>query len=120
MLKIAAGQEGGVSTPPQVASLLQGFQPLKSGANFFSTLSEGMNIFDTIARGWQQLGAGARRAWSWLRQVSGDAAYENYLRCARRHVLSGAAEGSAPVLLSPAEFYLDALRRRYSSISRCC
>jgi len=76
-----------------------------------------MSIFDTIARGWQRLGAGA---WSWLRQVSGDAAYENYIRCARRQALSGAAERSSPVLLSPAEFYVDALRRRYSSISRCC
>lgn len=79
-----------------------------------------MSVFDTIARGWQSLGAGARRAWSWLRQVSGDAAYENYLRCARRKTLPGAAERSAPVLLSPAEFYLDALRRRYSGVSRCC
>jgi hypothetical protein len=76
-----------------------------------------MSVAGIIARGWQRLGAGA---WSWLRQVSGDAAYENYLRCARRHALSGTAEGSAPVLLSPAEFYLDALRRRYSSVSRCC
>ena len=58
-------------------------------------------------------------AWSWLRQVSGDAAYENYLRCARRQTPCGAAAGAAPVL-SPAEFYLDALRRRYSGVSRCC
>ena len=79
-----------------------------------------MNVFDTIARGWQPLGIRARRAWSWLRQVSGDAAYENYLRCARRQAHSGAAGNSAPALLSPAEFYLDALRRRYSSVSRCC
>lgn len=79
-----------------------------------------MNVAGAIAPGLQPLAAGLRRAWSWLRQVSGDAAYENYLRCARRQALSGAAEGSAPVLLSPAEFYLDALHRRYSSISRCC
>jgi putative selenoprotein len=62
--------------------------------------------------------ARARRAWLWLRQVSGDAAYENYLRCAGRRTLP--AEHSAARLLSPVEFYLDALRRRYSSVSRCC
>jgi uncharacterized short protein YbdD (DUF466 family) len=52
-------------------------------------------------------------AWSWLRQVSGDAAYENYIRCnlnSRRN--------EPP--LSRAEFYLDSLRRRYSTVSRCC
>jgi Selenoprotein, putative len=51
-----------------------------------------------------------RVAWSWLRQVSGDAAYENYLRCAGRSVPP----------LSRAAFYLDSLRRRYSTVSRCC
>jgi uncharacterized short protein YbdD (DUF466 family) len=57
-------------------------------------------------------------AWSWLRQVSGDAAYENYLRCNSKHAAPGA---SAPALpLSRAEFYLDSLRRRYSTVSRCC
>jgi hypothetical protein len=65
-----------------------------------------------------------RRAWSWLRQVSGDAAYENYLLCAQRtcnahKALSVAANGSRPPL-SRAEFYLDSLRRRYSTVSRCC
>jgi uncharacterized short protein YbdD (DUF466 family) len=65
-----------------------------------------------------------RRAWSWLRQVSGDAAYDNYLRCAQRtrnaqEALPVAANGSAPPL-SRAEFYLDSLRRRYSTVSRCC
>ncbi len=63
-----------------------------------------------------------RGAWTWLRQVSGDAAYENYLRHAVRggqdEVLSGAGAVAAP--LSRAEFYLDSLRRRYSSVSRCC
>jgi hypothetical protein len=64
-----------------------------------------------------------RGAWSWLRQVSGDAAYEDYLRCTRRAPAHGAplgvAGGSAPPL-SRAEFYLDSLLRRYSSVSRCC
>ncbi len=61
-------------------------------------------------------------AWSWLRQVSGDAAYENYLQHAihsgQVETLSGAGAVAAP--LSRAEFYLDSLRRRYSSVSRCC
>jgi uncharacterized short protein YbdD (DUF466 family) len=51
-------------------------------------------------------------AWSWLRQVTGDAAYENYLR----HAKSSTAER----LLSRREFYLDSLRRRYATPSRCC
>jgi uncharacterized short protein YbdD (DUF466 family) len=61
-------------------------------------------------------------AWSWVRQVSGDAAYENYLRHAihgrQNEVLSGASAVATP--LSRAEFYLDSLRRRYSTVSRCC
>ncbi len=64
----------------------------------------------------------ARNAWIWLRQVSGDAAYENYLRSTRRTAVCGsAAAGQAGVApLSRADFYLDALRRRYSTVSRCC
>jgi len=63
-----------------------------------------------------------RLAWSWLRQVSGDAAYENYLRCARHHVPAGGLTGCSGSLrpLSRAEFYLDSLHRRYSTVSRCC
>jgi uncharacterized short protein YbdD (DUF466 family) len=60
-----------------------------------------------------------RHAWSWLRQVSGDAAYENYLRCNTKHSDIGASAAHMP-LLSRGEFYLDSLRRRYSSVSRCC
>jgi hypothetical protein len=60
-----------------------------------------------------------RLAWSWVRELSGDAAYENYLRCARRRGLQGDA-GSPARLLSRGEFYLDTLQRRYSRASRCC
>ena len=57
------------------------------------------------------------RLWWWLRQVFGDAAYENYLRSTQRG--EKRSDGlQAP--LSPAEFYLDSLRRRYSRVSRCC
>jgi uncharacterized short protein YbdD (DUF466 family) len=64
----------------------------------------------------------AQAAWWWLRQVLGDAAYDNYLRSlGRRH--TGGREGHAGVSLHPMsreQFYLDALRRRYSGVSRCC
>ena len=56
----------------------------------------------------------ASLAW-WLRQVLGDAGYENYLRSADRHLTKN---GGKP--LSREEFYLDSLRRRYSGVSRCC
>jgi len=69
--------------------------------------------------------------WSWIRQVSGDAAYENYLRstrriadvartraCTKNPVHSTHATSAQP--LTREEFYLHALRRRYSTVSRCC
>ena len=70
----------------------------------------------------------ARGGWAWLRQVSGDAAYDNYLRSMKRTVKSEIASHSnssarpavAHAPLSREDFYLDALRRRYSTFSRCC
>jgi uncharacterized short protein YbdD (DUF466 family) len=67
-------------------------------------------------RAFQQLGRIFDYIAWWLRQVLGDAAYENYLRSAKRH-LNTPGEGKP---LSAEEFYLDALRRRYSGVSRCC
>jgi hypothetical protein len=69
--------------------------------------------------------------WSWIRQVSGDAAYDNYLRSTRRIADAARVDSCAITIgrsthatsarpLTRAEFYLDALRRRYSTISRCC
>lgn len=55
-----------------------------------------------------------RRLWWWLREVSGDAAYENYLRRARR------GPRCRQGVLSAEEFYLDSLRRRYTGPTRCC
>jgi uncharacterized short protein YbdD (DUF466 family) len=52
------------------------------------------------------------RVWTWLRAVTGDGAYESYLRHA-------ATAAEAKPLTAP-EFYLDSLRRRYNTISRCC
>ena len=57
-----------------------------------------------------------RRIGWWLRQVSGDAAYENYLRSARRARDCAHHQG----LMTREEFYLDHLRRRYTGVSRCC
>ncbi|MGA7854935.1 MAG: CstA-like transporter-associated (seleno)protein [Candidatus Acidiferrales bacterium] len=64
----------------------------------------------------------ARGAWTWLRQVTGDAAYDNYLRSMRRTTACDAlaAKEAYGEPLSRADFYLDALRRRYSTVSRCC
>jgi uncharacterized short protein YbdD (DUF466 family) len=64
----------------------------------------------------------ARGVWVWLRQVSGDAAYDNYLRSMRRSSAydSLASPDAVCAPLSRADFYLDSLRRRYSTISRCC
>jgi uncharacterized short protein YbdD (DUF466 family) len=55
----------------------------------------------------------ARVAWRGLREWCGDAAYERYLRSARTR--SGTHE-----LLSPTEFYVEQLNRRYSRPNRCC
>ena len=60
-----------------------------------------------------------RQLWWGFRQVMGDAAYERYLES-----LSNASHRpecrAAPKSLTREEFYLDALRRRYSGVSRCC
>ncbi|PYQ21524.1 MAG: DUF466 domain-containing protein [Acidobacteria bacterium] len=50
-----------------------------------------------------------RRLWRWVREASGDAAYELYLERVRPE---------RP--LSRKEFWLEALHRRYSGPSRCC
>jgi len=60
---------------------------------------------------------GARQIWWALRQIFGDAAYENYLRSIQRTAAHG---GNIAAALSRDEFYLDSLQRRYSKISRCC
>lgn len=54
-----------------------------------------------------------RRFWRGLREWSGDAAYETYLRSRPSH--SGSCR-----TLSQAEFYVDQLNRRYSRPNRCC
>lgn len=50
-----------------------------------------------------------RGAWRFLRELSGDSAYDRY----------AARVGEGP-RLSREEFFLDSLRRRYSRPTRCC
>lgn len=52
-----------------------------------------------------------RTIWWWLRQVSGDADYENYLQ---------RMTGDTCAPISAEEFYLQGLRRKHSRINRCC
>lgn len=54
-----------------------------------------------------------RRFWRGLREWCGDAAYESYLRSKDAHFGSGRT-------LTPAEFYVEQLNRRYSRPNRCC
>ena len=55
----------------------------------------------------------ARIAWRSLREWCGDAAYERYVR-------SSTAKAGARTLLTPSEFYVEQLNRRYSRPNRCC
>ena len=57
----------------------------------------------------RRAGQGLRWLWRFLREASGEAAYEIYVHRA----------GSGP-RLTREEFYLDGLRRRYGRASRCC
>jgi len=50
--------------------------------------------------------------WRGLRQWCGDSAYETYLSSMRER------QGSQ--VLSPAEFYVEQLDRKYSRPNRCC
>jgi len=54
-----------------------------------------------------------RRFWRGLREWCGDSAYESYLRS------KGAHPDLSPAL-TPAEFYVEQLNRRYSRPNRCC
>jgi len=62
------------------------------------------------------LGRKVRRAlrifWHGLRQWCGDSAYETYLASANRR--------RNRELLSPAQFYVEQLNRKYSRPNRCC
>ncbi len=55
----------------------------------------------------------AQRVWLGIREWCGDSAYERYLQAQR--ALPGESE-----VLTPEEFYVEQLQRRYSRPSRCC
>jgi uncharacterized short protein YbdD (DUF466 family) len=55
--------------------------------------------------------AAVRSCWAWVRAVTGDSAYDSYVRHALAH------GHPAP---TREEFYLETLRRRYSTVNRCC
>jgi uncharacterized short protein YbdD (DUF466 family) len=56
------------------------------------------------------------KAWRYLREVTGDAAYENYAKyCAAKK-----SNLNPPKRITRSEFYSDALKRKYSTINRCC
>jgi uncharacterized short protein YbdD (DUF466 family) len=61
----------------------------------------------------QKLRRWARRFWRGVREWSGDAAYERYLRCS-------VTRAAACPRLTAEEFYLEQLNRRYSRPNRCC
>jgi uncharacterized short protein YbdD (DUF466 family) len=50
--------------------------------------------------------------WQGVREWCGDAAYERYVRSAKRC-------GSEPIL-SAAEFYVEQMDRKFSRPNRCC
>jgi len=60
--------------------------------------------------------AALRNAWWMVRQITGDAAYENYLAASRPARDAQGREGK----MTAEEFYADSIRRRYSRVSRCC
>jgi hypothetical protein len=60
--------------------------------------------------------------WWWLRQVTGDAAYENYLGLASRRSRNPAIchPHNAGNTVSAEQFYVERMQRKYARISRCC
>jgi hypothetical protein len=58
------------------------------------------------------LGMAISKLWLGLREWSGDAAYETYVRSADRQ--------RATRVLSREEFYVEQMQRKYSRVSRCC
>jgi len=50
--------------------------------------------------------------WTGLREWCGDAAYENYKK--------GAMRRGQENVLSPTEFYVEQLKKKYSQPNRCC
>jgi uncharacterized short protein YbdD (DUF466 family) len=65
-----------------------------------------------MRRTWNRAKRAATHLWGGLREWCGDSAYERYLQCSLR------SAGKKP--LTPAQFYVDQLNRKYSRPNRCC
>ena len=61
---------------------------------------------------WSRTKRGLGNLWQGLREWCGDAAYENYRRCAER--------GGLKNVLSREQFYVEQLNKKYSRPNRCC
>ncbi|MFQ5926952.1 MAG: CstA-like transporter-associated (seleno)protein [Terriglobia bacterium] len=59
------------------------------------------------------------RVWGFLREASGETAYERYAKKARGSCASGSPDGKDSVL-SPDEFHRQQLEEKYSKPNRCC
>jgi uncharacterized short protein YbdD (DUF466 family) len=55
----------------------------------------------------------AAKLWLGIREWCGDSAYERYVQEQRTNP-------EKPCLLTPTEFYVERVNRRYSRPSRCC
>ena len=55
----------------------------------------------------------AARLWLGIREWCGDSAYERYVQAHR-------TKSEKCCLLTPAEFYVERVNRRYSRPNRCC
>jgi len=73
--------------------------------------SSSLSLAPTLTHFFSALTRASHFAWWYLRQISGDAAYENYLRHQR---------DIAAAPLNPTQFYQESLKRKYVTINRCC
>ena len=77
----------------------------------FSLRAAGTKLVPRVQRSW--LRRALRSAWRGIREWCGDSAYETYLR-------SNHTQHPSNRKLSPNEFYVAQLERRYSRPNRCC
>jgi uncharacterized short protein YbdD (DUF466 family) len=73
----------------------------------------GHRVSAIIASAGARLAAVAGNVWLGVREWCGDRAYERYLQ-AQRSIPGGHA------VLTPEQFYVEQLDRRYSRPNRCC
>jgi uncharacterized short protein YbdD (DUF466 family) len=63
-----------------------------------------------MRRAWNEAKRAATHLWRGLREWCGDSAYERYL----------SLQGGEKKPLTPAQFYVEQLNRKYSRPNRCC